>query len=64
MASNSKDNASLQAVEFIERTTNLDVELTAEERQRERKLKWKVDLTILPLLVTVYFVAQMVRCTR
>jgi len=64
MASDSKDNGSLQAVEIIERTTNLDIELIAEERQQERKLKWKIDFTILPLLVTIYFVAQMVRFAR
>ncbi len=29
-------------------------------RQTERKLKWKIDLIILPLLSTVYFLAQMV----
>lgn len=34
--------------------------LTEHERQLERKLKWKLDLVILPLLATVYFLAQMV----
>ncbi|KAK5094686.1 hypothetical protein LTR70_003924 [Exophiala xenobiotica] len=61
MASDSKDNGSLQAVEIIERTTNLDIELTAEERQQERMRKWKINSTILPLLITIYFVAQMGR---
>ena len=38
--------------------------LTAEDalkaRKVERRLKWKLDLTVLPLLSTVYFLAQMV----
>lgn len=61
MAADSKDDVSVQADEFMERTTNLDVQLTLEERQRERRVKWKIDLIILPLLATIYFVAQMVR---
>ncbi|KEF63446.1 uncharacterized protein A1O9_01424 [Exophiala aquamarina CBS 119918] len=37
------------------------LKLTAEERQRERRVKWKIDLLILPLLSTVYFLASMGR---
>lgn len=35
-------------------------ERTAEEEKIERKLLWKVDLMILPVLSLVYFLASMV----
>lgn len=59
------DNASQkeQAVEMIEGVpafSERGLKLTPEERQRERRVKWKIDLLILPLLSTVYFLASMV----
>ena len=53
-----------QTVEMIEGVTAFGEhgpKLTPEERQRERRVKWKIDLMILPLLSTIYFLASMVR---
>lgn len=60
------DNASQneKSVELVEGVHSLGTKLTAEERQRERKVKWKIDLLILPLLSTVYFLASMVSLTQ
>lgn len=44
----------------IEGAQVLRTDVTTEERQRERRVKWKIDLLILPLLSTVYFLASMV----
>lgn len=57
------DNASQQekTVELIEGVHTPGMRLTADERQHERKVKWKIDLMILPLLSTVYFLASMVQ---
>jgi hypothetical protein len=57
------DNASQQdkIVELIEGVHEPGMKLTVDERQRERKVKWKIDLMILPLLSTVYFLASMVQ---
>lgn len=51
---------SLETVEKAEAEAGTPAALTEEERQLQRKLKWKMDLIILPLLSTVYFFAQMV----
>jgi hypothetical protein len=37
------------------------IPLDPETRRREKKLKWKLDLFILPLVSLVYFFASMVR---
>ncbi len=37
-----------------------EVELSPEEKRAERKLLWKLDLTLLPLLSLMYFLASMV----
>ena len=34
---------------------------TTYEPQKERRVKWKLDLTILPLLSSIQFLSQMVR---
>jgi len=49
-----------EAAEFAEGLANGNIQLTDEERRRERRVKWKTDLIILPLLATVYFLASMV----
>ena len=50
----------LEAVEFAEGPARNNVQLTDDERHRERRVKWKIDLIVLPLLATVYFLATMV----
>jgi len=54
--SNSKERAGVVAIEDAATA----VAPTAEERKRERKLKWKLDLYILPFLSLIYLLAQMV----
>lgn len=41
-------------------TMHEEVELSPEEKRAERKLLWKLDLTLLPLLSLMYFLASMV----
>lgn len=36
------------------------VELSPEEKRAERRLVWKIDLIVLPLLSLMYFLASMV----
>lgn len=40
----------------------LTPEEQAAEAELERRLKWKMDLTILPMLSLAYFLSSMVRC--
>ncbi|KAJ9617229.1 hypothetical protein H2200_000950 [Cladophialophora chaetospira] len=54
-------DVALETVEKAEAPTGTPAALTEEELQLQRKLKWKMDLIILPLLSTVYFFAQMGR---
>lgn len=52
------DSKTDRLVDFYgERLTSEDA---LKARKIERRLKWKLDLTVLPLLSTVYFLAQMV----
>ncbi len=53
-------DATLETVEKAEAPLETPTALTEDELQLQRKLKWKMDLIILPLLSTVYFFAQMV----
>jgi hypothetical protein len=50
----------LETAEMAESLGGQSPALTEEELRLQRKLKWKMDLIILPLLATVYFFAQMV----
>ncbi len=51
----------LESVERSDQHSNaLTPELADEDRKKERKLKFKLDFIILPLLATVYFLASMV----
>jgi hypothetical protein len=59
----SKD-VTLETVEKAEVRAGTPAALTEEEQRLQRKLKWKLDLIILPLLSTVYFFAQMVRAEQ
>ncbi len=53
-------DVTLETIEKAETQAGTPAALTEEELQLQRKLKWKMDLIILPLLSTVYFFAQMV----
>ena len=52
---------SSEMVEKAETRTRAPAELSEADRQIQRKLRWKMDLIVLPLLSTVYFLASMVR---
>ena len=54
-------NTSVDTIEKARGSTCLSDPLTETQRQLQRKVKWKLDLLILPLLSTIYFFASMVR---
>ncbi len=54
----------LETLEYTEGQPTFSAQLTDDERQLQPKLKWKLDLIILPLVSTVYFLAQMVRANK
>ena len=57
---NSQRGDSLWSSTLVISAHNGDIVGSVENEQLERRLKWKLDLIILPILSTIYFFAAMV----
>ncbi len=54
-----KEKMSLEMVDHVATNTSQTPEEREAERRLERRLLWKIDLVILPLLALTYFLSSM-----